>query len=158
MLYSIIEAVSNFGLSLIESVGYLGIFAVSFLENVFTPIPSEAIIPFAGILVSEGKFSFFLVVLSATLGSIVGAYVFYALGYWMGSERFRAFIVKWGRYIFVSEEDVDRAEKWFEKYEDWAVLICRVIPLADEVRAKLVDGIGQCLACQRPIGDDRRIV
>ncbi|MCA9392144.1 DedA family protein [candidate division WWE3 bacterium] len=129
MFYAIIEKVSEIGLSLIQSVGYPGIFLVSFLENVFTPIPSEAIIPFAGILVSQGQFNLVLVVLAATIGSIVGAYVFYGLGYWMGSERFRAFIIKWGKYIFVSESDVDRAEEWFEKYEDWAVLICRVIPL-----------------------------
>lgn len=129
MLSSIIEQISIIGLQLVEKGGYLGVFLVSFLENVFTPIPSEAIIPFAGVLVSQGKFSFLTVVLAATLGSILGAYVFYYLGYVMGSERFKAFIIKWGKYIFITENDVNRAEDWFKKYGMWAVLFCRVIPI-----------------------------
>jgi len=129
VLSHFVDTLAEFALSLISSMGYGGIFLVSFLENVFTPIPSEAVFPFAGILVTRGEFELFPVVAMATLGSVAGAYVFYALGYIMGSERFRALIIKFGHYFFVSEKDVNRAEKWFEKYEDLAVLICRVVPL-----------------------------
>jgi membrane protein DedA with SNARE-associated domain len=133
MIHSVLEKITEFGLLIIESIGYIGIFIVSFLENVFTPVPSEAIIPFAGILVSQGKLEVFWVILAATAGSVAGAYVFYGLGYWMGSTRFRNFIIKWGKYIFVSEKDIDRAEKWFSKYGYWAVLLCRVIPIVRSV-------------------------
>ncbi|NTV30931.1 DedA family protein [candidate division WWE3 bacterium] len=129
MLSSILESITTWGLHIISLGGYWGIFSISLLENVFTPIPSEAIIPFAGILVSQGKFSFTLVVVAATLGSLIGAYVFYYVGYILGADHIKQFIIKWGKYFFLSEDDVKRAEEWFSKYGMWAVLICRVIPL-----------------------------
>jgi len=129
MLYELLTTITTLSLNLIEQSGYFGIFAISFLENVFTPIPSEAVIPFAGVLVSQGRFDLSLVILAATAGSLAGAYVFYGFGYMLGSHRVRAWIVRWGRYVFVSETDLDRAEHWFAKYEDWAVLVCRIVPL-----------------------------
>ena len=86
MIFEALATISQIGLNLIITIGYAGIFVVSFLENVFTPIPSEAVIPFAGILVSQGKLNIFLVIASAAIGSLAGAYVFYFLGYILGSE------------------------------------------------------------------------
>ena len=129
MFYSLLAQLSAYGLWLIEKAGYVGIMLVSLLENVFTPIPSEAIIPFAGILASQGKFSAPLVILAATIGSVLGAYVFYFVGYVVGSQRIRGWIVRWGKYLLISEEDLDRAEQWFAKHGRKAVLICRVVPL-----------------------------
>lgn len=117
-------------LNFIEKAGYTGIAVISFLENVFTPIPSEAVIPFAGVLVQQGKFSLTTVILVATLGSVVGALVFYYLGFFLGAIGVRSWVIKWGRYFWISEQDLDRAEEWFKKYDRAAVLICRVVPLA----------------------------
>lgn len=116
-------------LNLIENAGYAGIAVISFLENIFTPIPSEAVIPFAGVLVQQGKFSLFVVILATTLGSVVGALFFYYLGFFLGAIGVRSWVVKWGRYLWVSEQDLNRAEEWFKKYDRWAVLLCRIIPL-----------------------------
>jgi membrane protein DedA with SNARE-associated domain len=129
MVYHILETISEFGLDLIYRIGYFGVFLVSLLENIFTPIPSEAIIPMAGVLVAQGRFDLTAVILASTLGSLVGAYVFYGLGYIMGSQRIRGWIVRWGKYLFISEDDLDRAERWFRSYGSWAVLLCRVVPL-----------------------------
>lgn len=129
MVHRILEQLTQIGLDLIHRAGYIGVFLVSFLENVFTPVPSEAIIPLAGVLVAEGRFELISVIVSATLGSLAGAYVFYGVGYVMGTERIRGWIVRWGKYLFISEEDLDRAESWFRRYNTWAVLICRLVPL-----------------------------
>ncbi|MBM4401735.1 MAG: DedA family protein [Candidatus Cloacimonetes bacterium] len=129
MIANLLTPILNFFLNLIETIGYPGITLVSLLENVFTPIPSEAVIPFAGVLVMQGKLNLVLVIVSATLGSILGAFFFYYLGFILGSEKIRAWILKWGKYFFVTENDLDRAQTWFRKYDSWAVLICRIIPL-----------------------------
>lgn len=129
MIANFLTPVLDFFLKLIETIGYPGIVLVSLLENVFTPIPSEAVIPFAGILVTQGKLNLILVVVSATLGSIIGAFFFYYLGSTLGSEKIRRWILRWGKYFFITEEDLERAETWFQKYDVWAVLICRIVPL-----------------------------
>ena len=129
MITNLLTPILNFFLNLIETIGYPGIILVSLLENVFTPIPSEAVIPFAGILVTQGKLNLILVVISATLGSIIGAFFFYYLGFVLGSEKIRAFVLRWGKYFFITQQDLERAEKWFKRYDVWAVLVCRIIPL-----------------------------
>lgn len=129
MIDNILIPILNFFLHLIEVIGYPGIVLVSLLENIFTPIPSEAVIPFAGVLVTQGKLNLVLVVFSATLGSILGAFFFYYLGFLLGSEKIRTWILKWGKYFFVTEDDLDRAETWFRRYDSLAVLVCRIIPL-----------------------------
>lgn len=70
-----------------------------------------------------------MVILAATAGSVLGAYVFYGIGYYLGSERARAFILRHQRYLRISSNDLDRAEAWFQKYDRWAVLVARVVPL-----------------------------
>ncbi len=97
MITQLLTTATTHGLNIIEQLGYGGVFVVSFLENVFTPIPSEAIIPFAGVLVSQSKFTLLGVILAATLGSVVGAFAFYYLGYWLGSNRVRQWIIQWGK-------------------------------------------------------------
>src|SRR5436190_9905627 len=80
----------------VQSGGYVGVTVWTLLENVFPPIPSEAILPVAGFLVSSGELSFVGVVVAATLGSVLGALVFYGLGAWLGEARLRAFVRRYG--------------------------------------------------------------
>lgn len=70
-----------------------------------------------------------MVILAATAGSVLGAYVFYGIGYYLGLDRARAFILRHQRYLRISSNDLDRAEAWFQKYDRWAVLVARVVPL-----------------------------
>jgi membrane protein DedA with SNARE-associated domain len=95
-------------------------------ENVFPPIPSEVVLPLAGYEVSRGSLVFAWTVLAATLGSLLGAYILYAIGLYGG----RAVVLRWGRVLRVSATDLDRSERWFGQWGDWVVLVGRVIPLA----------------------------
>jgi membrane protein DedA with SNARE-associated domain len=94
------------------------------LENLFPPIPSELILPFAGFLVGRGELGFLPVLVASTAGSLFGALVLYALGRWGG----RKLILRYGRFLRVKEADLDRAEGWFDKYDEWVVLFGRMVP------------------------------
>lgn len=119
---------------LYEAVGYLGVAIWVAIESVIIPIPSELILPFAGFLVGEGTavepltgqpWSLPLVVMAGTLGATVGALVAYAIGYWGG----RPVILRWGRLLRISSEDLDRTEAFFGKYGNAAAFFGRMIPV-----------------------------
>lgn len=128
MITAILEYLTTFSLDMIERFGYLGIAIISFLENVFTPIPSEAVIPFAGVLVTQGRMNAVAVWVASMVGGLLGSLVFYYFGYWLGIERMGAFVDKWGKYFFLRHDDVSKAQFWFERYGDKSVLIGRLIP------------------------------
>ena len=115
-------------MQVISSTGYVGIVFLMFAENVFPPIPSEVIIPLAGFMVSEGRFSFIGVVVAGTLGSVLGSLPFYFVGRKIKEERLREWTRKYGRWLTISVEDIDAAKGWFEKYGGWTVFFCRLIP------------------------------
>ena len=109
---------------LIEAFGALGVAFLMVLENLFPPIPSELILPFAGFLVGRGEIGFLPALVASTAGSLSGALILYALGRWGG----RNLILRYGRYLRVKEADLDRAEGWFDKYDEWVVLFGRMVP------------------------------
>ena len=94
------------------------------LENLFPPIPSEVILPFAGALVAGGGMGFAAAVAFATLGSLIGALLLYALGRYGG----RPLIYRHRRVLRLSEQQLDRADAWFDRRGPWIVLIGRLIP------------------------------
>jgi membrane protein DedA with SNARE-associated domain len=112
----------------IESTGYFGIVFLMFLENVFPPIPSEIIMPLAGFIVSRGEQTFLGVVLSGTIGSVLGALPLYYAGYFIGEQRVERFVDKFGRWLTISRKDLERARNWFDKHGRTAVLFCRLVP------------------------------
>ena len=109
---------------LIEAFGALGVALLMTLENLFPPIPSEFILPFAGFLVGRGELGFLPALVASTAGSLSGALILYALGRWGG----RNLILRYGRFLRVKEADLDRAEGWFDKYDQWVVLFGRMVP------------------------------
>ena len=109
---------------LIDAFGALGVALLMILENLFPPIPSELILPFAGFLVGRGELGFLPVLVASTAGSLFGALILYALGRWGG----RKLILRYGRFLRVKEADLDRAEGWFDKYDEWVVLFGRMVP------------------------------
>ncbi len=115
-------------MGVISSAGYVGIVALMFIENVFPPIPSELIIPLAGYLVSKGQFEFAGVIIAGTIGSVLGALPLYYAGRKIKEQRLRKLTKKYGRWLAMSEADIDRAQNWFEKYGGWTVFFCRLIP------------------------------
>ena len=123
-----IESVAAWVISLISTLGYPGIVFAMAIESALIPLPSEIIMPFSGYLVSVGRFNLILVALAGAVGNVLGSLVAYGLGYW-GHERIvRKFIRRWGKWILVSEEELDGAEKLLHKYKDWVVLGSRVLP------------------------------
>ena len=115
-------------MSLIGSAGYFGIVFLMFIENVFPPIPSEFIMPLAGFMVTQGKFSLVGIIIAGTLGSALGALPLYFLGKKLGEERLKRFADRHGKWLTLSREDIDKAKKWFDKYGATAVFFCRLAP------------------------------
>lgn len=126
---SVIVDLTNWVADVIEALGYWGLAFLVALENVFPPIPSEIILPMAGFLTGQGRMNFILALVAATIGSVVGAMALYAAGYYFGERRVRWIVVNWGKWLGFKEEDVDKADDWFDKYGGVAVMLCRVVPI-----------------------------
>ncbi|ASN04800.1 DedA family protein [Virgibacillus necropolis] len=112
-----------------EQFGYIGIFLMMALENVFPPIPSEIILPFGGFLTTSTNRTVVGVILAATAGSVIGAIILYGIGLLVDVERLEKIIGRWGHIIRIKKEDIYKADAWFDKYGYWTVLFCRMIPL-----------------------------
>lgn len=113
----------------IESLGYLGVALLVIAENVFPPIPSEIVLPFAGFVARRGDGSVVVMVLAATIGSVIGALVLYAIAAAIGPDRIHVFVVRFGKWFGVKESDMVRAEAWFDRRSNVAVLVGRCVPL-----------------------------
>ncbi|MCA0982911.1 DedA family protein [Halobacillus yeomjeoni] len=112
-----------------EQHGYLGVFMLMTLENLFPPIPSEVILPFGGFLTTYTSLSALGVVILATSGSVTGAILLYGAGYFLGIDKVADVVDKWGGLLRLKKEDVFKTLEWFNKYGVWTVLLCRMIPL-----------------------------
>ncbi|MGD2144275.1 MAG: DedA family protein [Anaerolineae bacterium] len=115
--------------SAVSTMGYPGLVMVMFLENVFPPIPSEVILPLAGSLALEGRFTLLGVTVVGAAGSVAGALVFYGVGYLFGETRVRVLIRNYGRWLMVSEADFDRALAWFDRYGERVIFFGRMVPI-----------------------------
>ncbi|MFG2164132.1 DedA family protein [Micromonospora chersina] len=112
--------------SVIDSFGAVGVALLVALESIIPPIPSEVVLAMAGYLAAAGRFNVVLIVLAATAGSLLGALVLYWLGAALGEERLK----RWLDHIpLVDREDLEKADRWFERHGRWAVLIGRVVPV-----------------------------
>ena len=114
---------------IVDRLGYLGLALLVAIENAFPPIPSEVILPLAGYNVYLGRMSFPLVIIATTLGSVLGSLLLYAIGSWLGKDRLRALVIRYGHFFLLKESDMDKADAWFQRYGGVAVLIGRVVPM-----------------------------
>ncbi len=114
---------------IILALGYPGITLVMLIENLFPPIPSEVVMPFAGFLAAQGKLNLVGAIAAGTIGSVAGAVVLYYIGRWADEPVVRAFLRRWGRYITVTEAELDRVMKVFDKYGQTIVFFGRLIPI-----------------------------
>ncbi|WP_194822932.1 DedA family protein [Micromonospora sp. S-DT3-3-22] len=110
----------------IDSLGAVGVAFLVALESIIPPIPSEIVLAMAGYLAAEGRFSLVVIVLAATVGSLVGALVLYWLGAALGEERLKRWL---DRIPLVDRDDLEKADRWFERHGRWAVLIGRLVPV-----------------------------
>ena len=111
-----------------NALGYLGIGFLMFMENLFPPIPSELIMPLAGFTVSQGKMNFQYAVLAGVIGTLLGALPWYYAGKLWGEERLRSLCDRYGRWLGLSGQDIDLANRWFNRHGGKAVLLCRLVP------------------------------
>ena len=131
----IINSIYAFCQNAMQIMGYPGLSIVMFLENVFPPIPSEIVLPLAGTLTVSAdpavapRFNMVSVIVWATMGSFLGAWLWYWIGYLISEDRVRKLLQKVGKYIMITEKDLDQALKWFNKYGEWCVFFGRMIPI-----------------------------
>ena len=119
---------SDWVVRLIEQSGYLGVAFLMFLETIFPPIPSEVIMPVAGVAAAQGKLGFIPVVLSGTAGAMLGNTVWYLAARALGVDRLKPFIDRHGRWLTMSWREVTRAERWFALHGVAFVFVARMLP------------------------------
>jgi membrane protein DedA with SNARE-associated domain len=119
---------SDWVVRLIEQSGYLGVAFLMFLETVFPPIPSEVIMPVAGMAAAQGKMGFALAVASGTAGAMLGNTVWYLAARALGHDRLKPLIRRHGKWLTISWPEVERAHRWFDRHGVALVFIGRLIP------------------------------
>ena len=105
--------------------GYLGIIALMALESSIVPVPSEVVIPPAAFWASQGRMSLAGVVLAGTFGSWLGSAISYWVSRWIG----RALILRWGKYVFITPDSMERAEVFVHRYGVGGVFFARLLPV-----------------------------
>jgi membrane protein DedA with SNARE-associated domain len=134
MLAFIDQIVIPFLASLYGAVGYLGVLVAMAIESAMIPLPSELILPFAGFLVSDpakiepltnGPWSFWIVVVVATLGNTLGSLVAYAIGAWGG----RPFLERYGKYLLIRPHEIEIAERFFARWGAQTAFFSRLLPI-----------------------------
>ena len=111
--------------SFVQSSGLLAIFLLSVLQSCCIPTSSELTLGFAGVLAGEGKLNLVAVIAVAVAGEVVGAYIAWIVGRTGG----RAFVDRYGKYVLLTHHDLDRAEDWYRRHEQWGVFGSRLIPV-----------------------------
>lgn len=105
--------------------GYMGVIVLMAMESSIFPVPSEVVIPPAAYWAAQGHMSFWGVVAAGTFGSWLGSAITYWISMWLG----RLVIVKWGKYCFVNEEKLERAERFMKRYEAGGIFFARLLPV-----------------------------
>ncbi len=125
MIAKILAILSGFVIATISAMGYLGIVLLMAIESACIPLPSEVIMPFSGYLVYTGRFNLWWVATAGAIGCNAGSVVAYELGYYGG----RQLVMKYGKWILLSQTDVDWADRFFARYGSAAVFIGRLLPV-----------------------------
>jgi membrane protein DedA with SNARE-associated domain len=119
---------SDWIFSVIDSLGSLGVGLLVLLENLILPIPSEVILPLAGFRARDGALHPIAVWVSATAGSVIGAFILYGLGRWLGYDRLRRLAEKpW--FIITSAADLHHGRELFRRHGSWVVVAARCVPV-----------------------------
>ncbi|HEX9399739.1 MAG TPA: DedA family protein [Anaeromyxobacter sp.] len=125
MISKVIEALAVFTTGIISAMGYGGVMLLMAIESACIPLPSEIIMPFAGYLVYQGRFSLQGAALAGAIGCVVGSIPAYYLGLFGG----RPLIERYGRYVLVSHKELDFADRLFKRRGHWVVLAARLLPV-----------------------------
>lgn len=118
----------QFIITIVETLGLFGIAVLMALENVFPPMPSEAIMGAAALAIHDGRMGFWPVLAAGTFGTLIGNYFWFWLGHRLGYERTQPFIERWGRLLTIEWEDMEKASHFFRRHGHWVVLGLRTTP------------------------------
>jgi membrane protein DedA with SNARE-associated domain len=113
---------------LIEQTGYLGVAFLMFLETIFPPIPSEVIMPVAGVAAGQGRMTYGWVVASGTAGAMLGNIFWYLAARALGIVRLKPIVERWGRWLTITWPELERAERWFRVNGTFFVFLGRMLP------------------------------
>ena len=119
------QFIAEYATYLIEKTGYLSVFILMTMESMVFPVPSEAVMPFAGFLIEQKTFTFWQVILVSTLGSIFGSLLSYYVGYYGGMP----FVRRFGKYALLDVSELEATEKFFQKRGELTIFVCRFIPV-----------------------------
>jgi membrane protein DedA with SNARE-associated domain len=123
------RAMSDWIENTIRSMRHLGVLLLTFLENVFPPIPSELVMPLAGyVSAQEQGMNVWLVIAAGTAGSVAGAVVLYYVGHFLGGDRLRRWLSRHGHWLMLAESDLDNAQQWFKRHGTKTVFFARMVP------------------------------
>lgn len=125
MAENLIAKLGLFVISVISTMGYLGVVLLMAIESACIPLPSEVIMPFSGYLVYTGQFKLWLVALMGAIGCNLGSEVAYEIGYYGG----RPLVERYGSYVLLSRNELDWADRFFSRFGDLTVLISRLLPV-----------------------------
>jgi len=120
-----VEHIANLITSFMDALGYPGLIIMMMLESMIAPVPSEVVMPFAGFLVAQGKFTFIGATLASSLGTILGSLI----GYYMGKFGGYPLIHRFGPYLLLERHHLDVTIAWFEKRGEITVFVCRFVPI-----------------------------
>ena len=115
-------------ITVFENMGTVGIALLMFAENVFPPIPSELIMPLAGFSAAQGERNLLMIIIAGSIGSLLGALLWYYIGQKIGAERLERWAEKHGRWLTLSPKEVEQSCAWFNRHGGKAVFIGRLMP------------------------------
>ena len=124
MIGRILELITALIVATISTLGYGGIVLLMAIESACIPLPSEIIMPFSGYLVYTGRFNLWLVGVAGAVGCVLGSLV----AYWVGMYGGRPLIAKYGKYVLISQHDLDLADRWFDRFGEMIVFVSRLLP------------------------------
>jgi membrane protein DedA with SNARE-associated domain len=121
----VLAVLADFIKNTIGATGYLGVIMLSAIESANIPLPSEIILPFAGYLVSAGRFSLWLVAGAGAVGNVIGSVFSYYVGMYGG----RPLVERFGKYVLMSKRDLDMADRWFARWGEATAFFSRCLPV-----------------------------
>ncbi len=124
----LLAAVAEWVVNVVDFFGYVGIFVLVVLGNLHLPVPTQLTLPLAGFLVGQGRFTFLSVMVWSSVAAIGVSLVFYAVGFWIGDENLRRFVGRFGRFLFVGEKDLDKANAVFDRHGGKAIFLGHLVP------------------------------
>lgn len=119
------ESLIHVFLTIIDKLGYVGVGLLMTFESMVLPVPSEAVMPFAGFLWHDGKMTWWAIGIASTVGSIIGSLI----SYWIGAVGGRPFVNKVGKYLLLNEHHLEKTHQFFQRYGEKTIFISRFIPV-----------------------------